>query len=80
MSRRSLPEVFTELSDALSPLGIDLDRSEVLARWQFHARHGHQPLPPAALRHLASVIEELLADESAAPRKTTGGATPAGDG
>ena len=62
MSRRSLHEVFTELSDALSPLGIDLDRSVVLARWQFHARHGHQPLPPAALRHLVDVVEDLLAE------------------
>ncbi len=60
----SLVDTYLELRDALAPLGIDVGR-EVVALWQDRERHGREPLPADALKHLADLVTRLLTQKPA---------------
>ena len=60
-AKTGLKQAHDELKSALEPLGVELG-GEVLFVWVDRDRHGHEPLPPAALRALANWATKHLAD------------------
>jgi len=54
-----LGETYLSLRDALSPLGIEVDR-DVMALWRDREHHGREALPPEALRTLLELVVRLV--------------------
>jgi hypothetical protein len=73
----NLTEAWSDLRDALEPLGIEVGR-EVLAIWKDREQHKDQPLLAGALRELAMVIERLLEEskDMICEKATTGYSYP----